>query len=30
MKTNAGLAFELSFSSDAGVFAKIDRLLKKL
>lgn len=30
MKTNSGLAFELIGSSNVGMFAKIDRILRKL
>ncbi len=30
MKASNGLAFELASVSDAGLFSKIDRLIKKL
>jgi hypothetical protein len=30
MKANNGLSFELALSTDNGLFAKIDRMLRKL
>lgn len=30
MKSQSGLAFELASGTNSGLFAKIDRLLKKL
>jgi hypothetical protein len=30
MRANSGLTFELARSADGGLFAKIDRLLKRL